>query len=402
MRNSIIHQKIFFGVKVNTINQALGVFLVFVLIFPTALTNLALLLLIISVIISGDYFEKWRLISLNQSAKISLTLLGLFAVGISYSSTSISQALKVLGSYRELILFPLAMLVFEDEKWQKRAYYAFLIAILIAVLASFMMKLGWLPEGSVGEEWVPFKSRIAFGFFLAYASYLTLHHAIRAQSFTQKTLWIVFSVAIIFDLLYLVSGRTGHIVFVALLALLLLQNREILLKHGLVIFLVLISIFSTVVLTSQAIKSRSSDVALAIESPETSSIGLRLIFWESSLRIIADYPLLGAGTGSFANEFLTHANGYETLKADNPHNEYLLIACQLGIVGLGIFLWLLYSLFNESKRMPVMYGSAVQGLVVAMAVGCMFNSFLRDHGEGHFFAIYAGMLFSAIVYKRMD
>jgi O-antigen ligase len=157
-----------------------------------------------------------------------------------------------------------------------------------------------------------------------------------------------------------------------------------------------------VVLTSQAISSRSSDVALAKESPETSSIGLRLIFWKSSLSIFADYPLLGAGTGSFANEFLSHANGYETLKADNPHNEYLLIACQLGIVGLGIFLWLLYSLFNESKRMSDMYGSALQGLVVAMAVGCLFNSFLRDHGEGHFFAIYAGMLFSTFIFKRTD
>lgn len=386
--------------KMNMIKQALGVVLVFVLIFPTALVNLALFLAIISVIISGSHSEKWGRVRQSQSALISLALLGLFTVGVSYSSASIYEALHALGSYRELILLPLAMLIFEDEQWQKKAYYAFFVAIFIAVVASFSMRLGWLSEGSDGQEWVPFKSRIAFGFFLAYAAYLTLNHAIRAQSNISKTLWSAFSVAITFDLLFLVSGRTGHIAFIVLLTLLFFQNWRTALRHWLVITLLLVTILPAVVLTSQAIQGRSGDVALATEKPEASSIGLRLIFWESSMRIFADHPFLGAGTGSFANEFLTHANGYEILKAENPHNEYLLIACQLGIIGVCFFLWLLFSLFKEAKQMPEMYGTATQGLVVAMAVGCMFNSFLRDHGEGHFFAIFAGMLLSTVVHKR--
>ena len=72
-----------------------------------------------------------------------------------------------------------------------------------------------------------------------------------------------------------------------------------------------------------------------------------------------------------------------------------MIAAQLGVIGLLSFIWLLYSQYRLAGKLPPMYSRAAQGLVLAMAVGCLFNSFLRDHGEGHFFAIYAGLLFSS-------
>jgi len=159
---------------------------------------------------------------------------------------------------------------------------------------------------------------------------------------------------------------------------------------------VLLAIVAIVVLTSPAINSRMQDVQLAAINPEASSIGQRLIFWETSLHIIADQPFLGAGVGSFAHEYVSHNLKIPDLLADNPHNEYLLIAAQVGVVGLLLFIGMLVVLFQQSRRLPETYRYAVQGLVVAMAIGCMFNSFLRDHGEGHFFAIFAGILLASV------
>jgi O-antigen ligase len=269
----------------------------------------------------------------------------------------------------------------------------------VAVLASFAMRLGWLPPGPPEQDWVPFKGRIAYGFFLAYAIYLMLHHAANAETNTKRILWVTFAAVSSFDLLYLVSGRTGHFVFAAMLALLLVQYRAQVRKYWLIIILALAIVSGAVIATSPAIQSRAGDMQAYATKPEDSSIGLRLIFWQTSLRIIEDHPLLGAGTGSYAHEFSTHAGEYVSLKADNPHNEYLIIAVQLGLVGLCGWLWLLYSQLKLSRQLPQLYGVAAQGLVVAMAVGCLFNSFLRDHGEGHFYAIYAGLLFSSFVPK---
>jgi O-antigen ligase len=212
---------------------------------------------------------------------------------------------------------------------------------------------------------------------------------------------VVFAVLSSFDLLFLIAGRTGHIVFIAMLVLLLVQYRAQAKKYWLVILIV--SSFSTAITikTSESIQSRIGDIELAISNPEASDIGRRLIFWKTSLRIIADNPLFGAGTGSFTRESLAHEIEHPNMSGNNPHNEYLLIASQLGVVGLAVFIWLLYLMFRVALSLPQPYSHAAQGLVVAMAVGCLFNSFLRDHAEGHFFAIFAGLLFSSAMPARV-
>lgn len=385
-----------FQARMQTVTSTLAVLMVFTLIAPIALMNVVSFLAVFAYFFSGNYREKWAGAQVHPLTYPALWLFGLFLLGVFYSQADIAYALHQLSKYRELILLPIAVSIFSQAEVRQRAYYAFLIAIGVAVLVSFSMRLGWLPVyESPGEEYAPFRGRISYGFYLAFAIYLMLHHALRAEGMKKRLLWSGFAALSAFDLLFLISGRTGHFVLVALIGLLLIQQRELVKKYWLVILLVLAALTSIVVLTSPAINSRSGDMEIAMNKPEESSIGLRLIFWQTSLRIIADHPLLGAGTGSFAQESAKHAGDHPSLVMDNPHNEYLLIASQLGLVGLLGFIWLFYTQLKVSMQLPPLYGVAAQGLVVAFAVGCLFNSFLRD--EGHFFAIYAGVLFSAFV-----
>lgn len=379
----------------NGLTQALGVLMAFVLIFPTALVNVALFLLLVAYCIGGGYRDKWRRVRNNPVAVASLSLFGLLAAGISYSSASLPTSFAVLNQYRELLLLPLAISVFNEERWRRRAYNAFIAAILVALAVSFAMRLEWLQPGAAGQEWVPFKSRIAYGFFLALAAYLMAHHLLRSRVFRQQLFWGAAVSLTLFNLTFMVSGRTGHIIFAALVLLLLYQYRAGLRKYwpGL---LAAFAVATAVLLASPAIRDRANDIDLAASNPEQSSIGQRLIMWQTASRIIADHPVLGSGTGSFAGEYTKKSYDHPSIQTGNPHNEYLLIVAQLGVVGLGGFLLLLYRQMRESVALAQPYRFAAQGLVVAMAVGCLFNSFLYDHGEGHFFAIYAGMLFSGL------
>lgn len=375
--------------------------MVFVLIFPTALVNVVLFLLLVVYSISGGYRDKWRRIRNNPVAVASLLLFGLFAAGTGYSSASLPTAFSVLNQYRELLLLPLAISVFNEEHWRLRAYYAFMAAILAALLVSFAMYLGWVPPWPVPQSYeaspsIPFKSRIAFGLFLAFAVYLMAHHLLRSQGFRQRLLWGAAASLAAFNLMFMVGGRTGHVIFAALLLLLAYQYWAYLKERWLVFAASAVAAITVVLLTSPAIQSRSNDIGLAASNPEQSSIGQRLIMWQTSLRVIADHPLAGAGTGSFAGEYAKKAYDHPSLLTGNPHNEYLLIMGQLGVLGLGGFLLLFYRQLKESVALHYPYGFAAQGLVVAMAVGCLFNSFLYDHGEGHFFAVYAGTLFSGL------
>lgn len=381
--------------RMNTITQAVGVIVVFMLIFPTALENAFIFLLLISYFASGNYLEKWRCITANPLTRPAALLFALLIIGLAYTTASMDDALSFLNKYRKLLLIPIVISLFNADVWRRRAYYALLIAIGVGVFISFSMRLGLLPPGKLGEEWVPFKGRIAYGVFLAFATYLMMHHAILATTIAKRLLWAIFALVTFFDLLFLVSGRTGHIVFVTLLLLLVVQYRIYLKKYWLLLAPVAIGLTTIVILTSPAIESRVADIDLAAVNQESSSIGQRLIFWKTSLRIISASPLIGAGTGSFGHEFSEHALEYPNMKAVNPHSEYFLITCQLGFIGLLAFIWLLFTNFRLSPQLPPLYAVAAQGLVVAMAVGCLFNSFLLDHGEGHYYVVLAGLFCSS-------
>lgn len=383
----------------NSLTQAFGVLTVFVLIFPTALVNVTLFLLLVVYCVGGGYRDKWRRIWSHPVAVASLSLFCLFAAGISYSSANLPTALGGLNHYRELLLLPLAISVFNEDCWRRRAYNAFIAAILVALAVSFAMRLGWTPPWPVAPDAgamsaIPFKSRIAYGFFLAFAAYLMIHHLLRSRIFWQRILWGAAACLAAYNLLFMTSGRTGQVIFAAMILLLIYQYWGSLRKRGLVFVAVAAIAIIGAALTSPAIKSRSSDIDLIASNPEHSSIGIRLIMWQTASRIIADHPILGSGTGSFAGEYAKKSYDHPAIQTGNPHNEYLLVVAQLGIIGLAGFLFLLYRQMRESVVLAQPYSYAAQGLVLAMAVGCLFNSFLYDHGEGHFFAIYAGMLFS--------
>ena len=381
----------------NSLTQALGVLMVFVLIFPTALVNVALFLLLVAYVLSGGYREKWQHIRGNPVAVTSLLLFGLFVVGMIYSSANLSTALSILNQYRELLLLPLVISVFNENLWRQRAYYAFIAAILIALMVSFAMRFGLLPPNpSVSEEWVPFKSRIAYGFFIAYAIYLMVHHILHATTRLHRLFWTAAVLLASFNLAFMISGRTGHIVLLVLLLLLGYQYWSRLRKRLIIFIPAAIAVATVIFMTSPAMQSRNWDINATLSHLDTSSAGRRLIMWQTALSVIADHPVMGSGTGSLAGEYAKKTNGHSEFLAGNPHNEYLLIAAQLGILGLAGFLLLFYRQWKQSAELAWPYGFAAQGLVLAMAVGCLFNSFLYDHGEGHFYAIFAGMLFSGM------
>ncbi len=81
----------------------------------------------------------------------------------------------------------------------------------------------------------------------------------------------------------------------------------------------------------------------------------------------------------------------------NPHNEYLLITVQLGVVGLGVLLYLFYTQLRLAAYLPgLLERNLARGLVLTVMTTCLFNSSLLDHGEGIFYAWMSGLLFAGL------
>ena len=77
------------------------------------------------------------------------------------------------------------------------------------------------------------------------------------------------------------------------------------------------------------------DYQIYKELNQPTSIGLRLEFWQKSLRFFAEAPIIGHGTGSTRGLFEQAATGPAVLAGGqvigNPHNQTLNVAVQWGI-----------------------------------------------------------------------
>jgi len=104
----------------------------------------------------------------------------------------------------------------------------------------------------------------------------------------------------------------------------------------------------------------------------------RLMLWEGTLRMVRVKPLAGWGRGSFPAEYPPFAPAAfaARMKADNtfaehPHCEYLHVAVEDGLIGLGIFLWLFAFIGRNAlllARRPGGPWPGVAGALAAIAV----------------------------------
>jgi O-antigen ligase len=82
-----------------------------------------------------------------------------------------------------------------------------------------------------------------------------------------------------------------------------------------------------------------------LDNDGRSSIGIRLLYAENTLRIIKDHPFIGVGTGDFPSEYERVNMLYHpqvNMLTVHPHNMYLLVFAQLGILGLISLLSIFY------------------------------------------------------------
>jgi O-antigen ligase len=79
----------------------------------------------------------------------------------------------------------------------------------------------------------------------------------------------------------------------------------------------------------------------------------RIAIYRNTLHMIEDHPIIGVGINTFMKNYKKYKESpeYRNVVTSNyiyAHNNFLHMAGEIGILGLGIFLWLLYSLFKAS------------------------------------------------------
>lgn len=371
----------------------------FFLPISTAADNIAFGAIFVVWLISADWAGKYSRLRQNPAALAVAALLLFSALGLAWGPGSLKEGLRYFEKYAGLLLALMLMTFPLEITIRRRAFLGFALAVVVTFVVSFGFRVGWVPgswfPGRAPENPAMFKAHITHGFFMAIGAYVMW---VNAWTESDKRWRLAFGIASALAALnsLIVQGRTGYVVLASLVAYLFIQRFR---WRGLAIFLFVVTAVG-LVLTQFPKSALTSRVTLAVEEisawedgrPNSSSMGLRIQFAVTSLRILAEHPLTGVGTGGFEQAYrAASAEGVQVTV--NPHNQYLLTAVQLGIPGLALLLLLFAILWHKTGGLASQDQLMARGILIAYIVGSLFNSFLYDHSEARFFAWAIGLLF---------
>lgn len=376
--------------------RALAAFLVGLTIpLSVSISEIVTALALALVLLERPPRSAWQAIARNPVVWASLALFLMLTVGVTYSAASLHDAVHIWLKYRELLYLPFLLLLCRDKPAMRAGLAGFLLAVATIVTANMTLRL----VTSHHHVYNFIGSYIIEGVLMCLASY---HLAVEAIV-NPKRRWLAGLAALLalLDVLFVEAGRTGYVVAIALALLLLFEAapRKWILPGLLLVALLVGSAF----LLSPTTGNRMAGIFTAIERTDgttggdaaTESASARMRFYRHGLATILRHPVFGTGTGSFSITYNDQAAIDDHAHTSNPHNEYIMIGVQTGLVGVGLMVALFGALWFSAKRLPRVESWRGRAAALAFALSCMFNSSLLDHVDGHSFAFQIALFYFA-------
>jgi len=395
--------------------QNTAIFAVCANLFSTALANIGFLLFLLLFIWVCLSSHRRHLDTRNFPAGVAIAMavyIGWQVVGLSYTQAPMSSAWSSLFSERKILyILPLA-LIFSDEAPKRRFLIAFLLTCAAGLLVSFALKMPFVQEAmasgaslqSVVRSGAPltpdnvFRSYATQSMAFAMGTFLALWFA----AHQGKRVWRVglglLAIAFAANIAMVTPGRSGYVVFLVLVVWWFAMWRGF--KGVLLGALAALVIGLLAYNLSASVQSRVNmgitETQNFSTAPQETSLGRRMLMVQTTLGMIAERPLLGVGTGSFKQSFSAIAaekyTGWRAIAFDDPHNQYLFIATENGLIGLLAFLFMMAMILKYCLRSGSVYGKMAAGCLLAWCATSLFSGHFRTFPEGHMIAFIVGML----------
>jgi O-antigen ligase len=388
--------------KADAIARWSAVLLGFSIPISTALDGVLLAIILVGFIFSGDYRERIRSVWENPVGVAALGLLALMILGLFYNGSPGHDALRYAGKYADLLFVAVLIPVFRDTKTRERAMLGFMAAMLLTLTLSFLAHwnlspAGWA-HGNAADAYV-FKSHITQNILMAFAAFVFAQRGREATTGTWRAVWWLLAAAAVFNVLFMVEGRSGYLVLAALVFYFCFEWGR---WKGLgVAALLTLALGGMGYYASNTLQGRVNQGIQDYREWQSgvrveTAIGYRMSFYTNTLAIIAEHPWRGHGTGTFISEYAQQIANTKMPMSNNPHNQYLLITVELGVVGLAVLLYLFFAQWRAAALLSSHNRQVARALVLTIALGGLVNSLLIDHTERLFYVWLTGLVFSEL------
>jgi O-antigen ligase len=366
--------------------------------------NIAIWVAVIIWLVSGNYKQKFTEIINNKLALASILFFCIHLMALFWTE-NISWGLEMT---RKMLPFFFVLPIFLTlTRLENLKYYiaAFLLAISISEGLSYLIWFGLIEPFKYAtiSNPTPLMSHISYNPFLAFAIYLVINKLLSGEKIPQleRGIYTFFTLTMTVNM-FITGGRAGQVMFFAALVILAFQHfKNSQVKATIISFLLILFISSAAYTASPIFKNRVDSAVQNIVDYKTNkdtSVGQRITFLVNSYELFKSSPIIGIGTGDFPKEYhkINQINSPEVRTTVQPHNMYMLVLSQLGLVGFASLLWIFFVQYRIAINCNKHYiGNIGVALPLLFLVIMWSDSYLLGHYTSNLF-----ILFSSIVYSQ--
>lgn len=330
-----------------------------------ALSNILLVVISFFVLSQGFFLEKIKKIRSSKWMLSIIFLVVLHLISIlffgefSYSYTRVQKVLL-------LLTLPVIYSLELDKNIIRMSIFSFLSSMfLVSIYAISEPGILVKKYGIVhlDSNWTKPANMdyTDYSVFLAVCLIISIYSLFYLQLKNRyRLILFVFIVTYLFSL-YSEPGKAGQILFIILLSLLFIYRYRTNLLY-LFSSLGFIFLFSTFIYTnSDIVKNRFDSQLELIQIDSNKPLSTRHNLIYHSIELIKHKPIFGYGAGSF-QDVLTNTYSEMNTRHKTPHNDYIYILVELGLVGLISLLMIFYFQFSEKYQgdfsslcLPIMF-----------------------------------------------
>jgi O-antigen ligase len=360
--------------------------------------QLGMLLLIVGLLRLPTLGARLRRVLLEPLPRAALLLLFVLALATAWSSAPWSLRLGELWHWRTLLLLVLCLAVFDSREWKVWLVVAIVVAALLGSAAAWITWALDFRVFKIHPAGTVLRDGVTQGMTFAVAAYLAAIVALNEDWLDRRLRWLLLVAAalLVASLMFVTAGRSAQL---ALLIMLAFSVLALLRGAARVVILVALPLgFAAAILIAPMATERFERGWIEYQQQDqlddVTSVGMRTVIWRLSAQLIQERPLLGWGTGGFRSAYAQRAaatqTGWRATPVDEPHNQYLSIQAQAGVLGTLAFAWFLIAAWRHPAPRP--YRICALAILAAWVATSLLNSHFESFTEGHMIAILLGCL----------
>ena len=361
------------------------------------LVNLAGAIMLCAFAAVPDAGARLRRVWREPFGRAIVVLLAVLALAAVFSAAPLPQALAALWGWRSLLLCFVALALFDEPRTQRTVAVAMIAAAVLAVLVlTLLQHQVALTRDATAPQLVLLRNNVTQAMFLAVGAYLACMLLVTRQ-FSGRAAQVLLGAAalvLLLRLLFVETGRSGHVLLLVAIA-----ASTVLGLHGLRRWVALLVVPLAAVMVyaaSPQLQARFgkgiAELRNVARAPELTSMGVRQVMWRGTVQLITERPLRGYGLGAFAAEYSQRARsqpGWRAIASTDPHNQYLFLWVEAGLLGIAAFAWWLIAATRQPAAAP--YRTVAVGLLAGWCVTSLFSSHFQTFNEGHLIALLLGV-----------